>query len=162
MLQCILTKKKYFHRLESESARNNIHPNNKQKPEITNKNTGKITCQYGQPDWVWKVLRNLCRDFHLPANDSTTEQVCPPLVYTMCKAAWVKKKRCCQQSAFFATNTPSQGVQMHSTARPLGEWNIISRTCNIPNIGKHENKKLFELNVYFVGIFRRFYTYSKN
>jgi len=40
-LQCILTKKKYFHKLESDSARNNIHPNNKQKPEITNKNTGK-------------------------------------------------------------------------------------------------------------------------
>jgi len=43
-------KEKIFHRLESESARNNIHPNNKQKPEITNKNTGKITCQYGQQD----------------------------------------------------------------------------------------------------------------
>jgi len=28
---------KIFHRLESDSARNNIHPNNKQKPEITNK-----------------------------------------------------------------------------------------------------------------------------
>ena len=52
-------------RLESDSARNNIHPNNKQKPKITNKNTGKITCQYGQLVWVWKVLRNLCRDFHL-------------------------------------------------------------------------------------------------
>jgi len=26
---------------------------------------------------------------------------------------------------------------------------------------KHENKKLFELNVYFVRIFIRFYTYSK-
>jgi len=45
-LQCILTKKKYFHRLESDLARNNIHPNNKQKPEITNKHTGKITCQW--------------------------------------------------------------------------------------------------------------------
>jgi len=42
-------KKKIFHSLESDSARNNIHPNNKQKPEITNKNNGKITCQYGQP-----------------------------------------------------------------------------------------------------------------
>ena len=40
-------------------------PNNKQKPEITNENTGTITCQSGQPVWVWKVLRNLCRDFHL-------------------------------------------------------------------------------------------------
>ena len=30
--------------LESDSARNSIHPNNKQKPKITNKNTGKITC----------------------------------------------------------------------------------------------------------------------
>jgi len=34
--------------LESDSARNNIHPNNKQKPVNTNKNTGKRTCQYGQ------------------------------------------------------------------------------------------------------------------
>jgi len=42
-------KEKIFHRLESDSARNNIHPNNKQKPEITNKNTGKIICQYNQP-----------------------------------------------------------------------------------------------------------------
>jgi len=38
-----------FHRLKSDSARNNIHPNNKQKLEITNKNTGKRICQYGQP-----------------------------------------------------------------------------------------------------------------
>jgi len=29
--------------LESDSAINNIHPNNKQTPEITNKNTGKRT-----------------------------------------------------------------------------------------------------------------------
>jgi len=28
-----------FHSLESDWVRNNIHPNNKQKPEITNKNT---------------------------------------------------------------------------------------------------------------------------
>jgi len=42
-----------------------LHPSNKQKPEITNKNTGKITCQYDQPGWVWKVLRSLCRAFHL-------------------------------------------------------------------------------------------------
>jgi len=40
-LQCTLSKKKYFHRLESDSARNNIHPSNKQKPEITIENTGK-------------------------------------------------------------------------------------------------------------------------
>jgi len=35
--------------LESDSAKNNIHPNNKQKPKITNKNTGKRTSQCGQP-----------------------------------------------------------------------------------------------------------------
>jgi len=35
------SKKKYFYRLESDSARNNIHPNIKQKLEITYKNTGK-------------------------------------------------------------------------------------------------------------------------
>jgi len=49
ILQCILNKNKYFHRLESASSRNNIHPNNKQKSEITNENTRKTTCQYGQP-----------------------------------------------------------------------------------------------------------------
>jgi len=42
-------QEKVFHRLESDSARNNIHPNNKQKPEITKKNTGKVICEYGQP-----------------------------------------------------------------------------------------------------------------
>ena len=40
-LQCILTKKKYFHRLESDLTRNNIHPNNKRKPKIANKNAEK-------------------------------------------------------------------------------------------------------------------------
>ena len=34
--------------LESDSARNSVHPNNKEKPEIANQNTGKITCQNGQ------------------------------------------------------------------------------------------------------------------
>ena len=34
--------------LESDSARNNIQQNNKQKPEITNKNTGKRTNQNSQ------------------------------------------------------------------------------------------------------------------
>jgi len=38
----MLTKKKYFHRLESDLARKNIHPNSKQKPQITDKNIGKI------------------------------------------------------------------------------------------------------------------------
>jgi len=33
-----LTEKKYLYRLESDSARNNIYPNDKQKPEITNEN----------------------------------------------------------------------------------------------------------------------------
>jgi len=32
---------KIFHRLESDSARNNIHPNNKQKPEIKKKHRKK-------------------------------------------------------------------------------------------------------------------------
>jgi len=38
-------QEKIFHRLESDSARNNIYPNNKQKPEITNKNIGERTYQ---------------------------------------------------------------------------------------------------------------------
>jgi len=50
ILERILIRKKYFSGpLESGSARNNIHPNNEQKPEITNINTGKITCQYVHP-----------------------------------------------------------------------------------------------------------------
>jgi len=32
--------------LESDTARNNIHPNNKQKPEFRNKNTKKIAFRY--------------------------------------------------------------------------------------------------------------------
>jgi len=48
-LQYILNKKRYFHRLESDLARNNIHFNNKRKPELTNKNTGKTTFKYRQP-----------------------------------------------------------------------------------------------------------------
>ena len=50
-------------RLESDSARNNIHLNNKQKPKITNKNTGKLTCQYGQLVWVRKVLQTYVVSF---------------------------------------------------------------------------------------------------
>ena len=60
-----LLRKKYFHRLENDLTRNIIHPNNKRKPKIANKNAGKVTCQYGQPVWVWNVVRNLCHDFHL-------------------------------------------------------------------------------------------------
>jgi len=36
-----------------------IHPNNKQKPMITNQSTRKAKCQYDQPVWVWKMLRDL-------------------------------------------------------------------------------------------------------
>jgi len=54
--------------------KNNIHPNNKQKPKITNKNTGKITYQYGQLVGVWKMLRNLRRDFHHIRNQLGTAE----------------------------------------------------------------------------------------
>jgi len=43
-----LIKKKYLHRLESDSARNNIHPNNKHKSDITKESTRKITFEYDQ------------------------------------------------------------------------------------------------------------------
>jgi len=50
-------------------ARNNIHPNNKQKPEITNKNTMKRTCQYSQDECEScpsvKVVSKLRSWFHL-------------------------------------------------------------------------------------------------
>jgi len=45
----------------------------------------------------------------------------------------MKEKHWCQQNAFFATNTPSEGAQMRSTTRVFAQWNLISRTCNIPN-----------------------------
>jgi len=57
--------------------------------------------------------------FWFSANDSSVEQVCPYLVYTMCKKTWVKKEHCCQQNAFFATDAPSEGAQMHSAIRPF-------------------------------------------
>jgi len=42
-------KEKILYRLESDSARNNIHQNNKQIPYITNENTKNRTCQHGLP-----------------------------------------------------------------------------------------------------------------
>jgi len=45
--------------LEIDSARNNIHPSNKHKPDVANKNTRKLTCKYGQPGCVkvaWKHM----------------------------------------------------------------------------------------------------------
>jgi len=57
------------------------------------------------------------------------------LVYTMCKTAWLKKKHCCQQSAFFATDTSSNwSAQLR---RPFAQWNLISRTCAIPKHRKN-------------------------
>jgi len=40
ILECILTKKNISHARERLGQKEH-HPNNKQKPEITNKNTGK-------------------------------------------------------------------------------------------------------------------------
>jgi len=51
--------------LESDSARNNIHPNNKQKREITNENTNKIIyvniVSLSESERCFET----CRDFHL-------------------------------------------------------------------------------------------------
>jgi len=49
-----------------------------------------------------------CWCFWFSTNYLSIEQVCPPLVYAMCKETWVKKKHCCQQNAFFATNAPTK------------------------------------------------------
>jgi len=48
ILACIFTKKKYFTDYRVTQQETNRHSNIKQKPEITNKNTRKRTCQYGQ------------------------------------------------------------------------------------------------------------------
>jgi len=55
--------------------------------------------------------------FLFSANDPSIEQVCPPLVYIMCKEVRVKKKHCCQQGAFSATNAPPKVAyaQNHQT-----------------------------------------------
>jgi len=70
----LLLRKTFPHTVEWLGKKNNIHPNNKQKPKIANKNTGKIACQYGQLVWVWKMLRNLRRDFHQVRNQLGTPE----------------------------------------------------------------------------------------
>jgi len=53
--------------------------------------------------------------FWFSANDSSNEQVCPPLVYTMCKKALLPTK------SIFATNSPSEGAQVRSTTKPFAQ-----------------------------------------
>jgi len=85
--------------------------------------------------------------FWFSANDSSIEQVCPPLVYTICKEAWVKKKHCCQWSTSCASNAPSEGAQMCSTTNPFVQNLISYNFQDSKPLEKHENKeKLFELN----------------
>jgi len=52
-----------------------------------------------------------CWCFWFSANETSIEQVCPPLAKTMCKEALLPTKR------IFATNAPSEGAQMHCTTR---------------------------------------------
>jgi len=74
--------------------------------------------------------------FWFSANDSSIEQVYPPLVYNMCKETRVKKKHCCQQNVFFATNAPPKVCKcavppdhLHSEmpSRALATFQIIAR-----------------------------------
>jgi len=74
--------------------------------------------------------------FWFSANDSSIEQVCPPLVYTMCKEGPVKQKHCCQQSAFSAINVP---LKVRKCAEPPHDRRseITSRALpTFQNIGK--------------------------
>jgi len=59
-----------------------------------------------------------------------------PLAYTMCKEACLKKKHCCQQSAFSATNAP---LKVRKCAEPQDNLRSeISRRAlaTFQNIGK--------------------------
>ena len=75
------------------------------------------------------------------------------LVYTMCKTAWVKKKHCWQQSTFLQPILPLKCA----TAQTVGAVKShLAHLRHSKTQKKQENKKLFELNVYFVRIFIRF------
>jgi len=52
---------------------------------------------------------------------------------------------------------------MRSTTRTFVQLNLIlAHVQHFKTLEKEENKKLFELNVYFVCILVRFYTYFSN
>jgi len=53
--------------------------------------------------------------FWYSANESSIEQVWPPLVYTMCKEALLPTKR------IFVTNASSNDAQMPSTTRTFAQ-----------------------------------------
>jgi len=57
--------------------------------------------------------------FWFSANDSSAEQVCPYLIYTVCKNNVSKKEALLPTNAFFATYAATKGAQMHSTIRPF-------------------------------------------
>jgi len=60
------------------------------------------------------------------------------------------------------TNAPAAVRNCAVTTRTFAQWNLIlARLQHSKTLEKHENKKLFELIVYFGRIFVRFYTYFK-
>ena len=68
----------------------------------------------------------------------------------MRKDTWVKEKHCCQQNAFFATNAPSEGAQMHSTTMQTicAVKSHLAHLQHSKSSEKYENKeKIFELDV---------------
>jgi len=73
-----------------------------------------------------------------------------------------KEKHCCQQSAFFAINAP----KVRNCAVPPDHFRseISYRAlATFQNIGKTiKQGTLFQLNMYFVRILIKFYTYSYN
>jgi len=74
----------------------------------------------------------------------------------------VKKKHCCQQSAFFAINAPkvwncavpSDDLRSEISYRALATFQNIGKTI--------KQGTLFQLNMYFVRILIKFYTYSNS
>jgi len=54
----------------------------------------------------------------------------------------MKNMHCCQHSAFFATNTPSEGAQMRGTTRPamFNPNGLLSqKSCHYLNQGRTLN-----------------------
>jgi len=100
--------------------------------------------------------------FWFSANDSSIEQVCPPLVYTMCEEAWVKKKHCCQQSAFSATNAPLKVLKWAEPPDHLRSEISSCALATFQNIGKARKQEAIWIKGAVCSYIHKILHHSKN
>jgi len=67
--------------------------------------------------------------------------------FILCVKKRVKKKHCCQQNAFFATNAPSEGAHAQYYQTIFVVKTHLAHLQHSKSLEKYENKKVFELNV---------------